>query len=448
MRYLLISIVAVLVYTPAIYAQPIYWTLEDCISYAYKHNISLKSAELDIKDKTVIVSEQKWNFLPSIYSSHSASISNGRVLDQTTYDYVENKVVGSSSSSVSANINIFSGFRNYHNLKRAKLDLCLTLLSAEQIKDDLRLNITAIFLEILYAKENIKITEQIVNEIRIQAEKISIKIENGKATIADLLQIKAQLSEAENNVIIAKRDYDLSRLNICQLLEIDDYTTFQVADVQHYDYWAQTNIVPEIYMSSTIESIPKIQVAEKNITLAKYDLKIAKASYYPTISLSLGYGSNFSNARYKMFQNNDGSYRQQLYPFVEQYKDNASSYISLSLNIPIFNKLMVQKDVQRKKIAVQRAEYALSQVKKQVKKEVREAEIEAKTAYAKFNSASQAVESANEAVRQVTMKYELGIASITDYNAVITSQYKALSNLSQAKYEYIFKCKMLEYYAQ
>ena len=312
----------------------------------------------------------------------------------------------------------------------------------------MRLNITAIFLEILYAKENIKITEQIVNEIRIQAEKISIKIENGKATIADLLQIKAQLSEAENNVIIAKRDYDLSRLNICQLLEIDDYTTFQVADVQHYDYWAQTNIVPEIYMSSTIESIPKIQVAEKTITLAKYDLKIAKASYYPTISLSMGYGSNFSNARYKMFQNNDGSYRQQLYPFVEQYKDNASSYISLSLNIPIFNKLIVRKDVQRKRIAVQRAEYALSQVKKQVMKEVCEAEIEAKTAYAKFNSASQAVESVNEAVRQVTMKYELGIASITDYNAIITSQYKALSNLSQAKYEYIFKCKMLEYYAQ
>ena len=168
----LVSFVFTVVFT---YAQTKYWTLDECIAYAYEHNIDIKTKELSARQKEISVSEQLWNYTPSISASNSTSISNGRVLDPTTYDYVENEIVGGNSSSINANINLFNGLRNHHNIKRAKLDLQSALFSIEQIKNDIRLNITAYFLEILYAEENIHIAEQIVTELEIQVEKTEKK---------------------------------------------------------------------------------------------------------------------------------------------------------------------------------------------------------------------------------------------------------------------------------
>lgn len=441
----LVGFVFICVYT---YAQTKCWTLDECIAYAYEHNIDIKAKELSARQKEISVSEQRWNYAPSISASNSSSISNGRVLDPTTYDYVENEIVGGNSSSINANINLFNGLRNHHNVKRAKLDLQSALFSIEQIRNDLRLNITAYFLEILYAEENIHIAEQIVTELETQIEKTEKKIEVKKATIADLLQIQSQIADANNDILMAKQAYDIARLNLCQLLEIEDYSSFCVSASQQFNNGNIDIYTSEATLFAALHTRPEIKAAETNIAIAQQDLKIAKASFYPTISMTVGYGSSFSDARYKMFQNIDGTYKQEIYPFLEQYKDNANSYVSVSLNFPIFNRLTARKNVQRQKIAVQQAEYALQQTRKQVSKEITQALIDVKAAYAKYIGAIQAVDYANEATRQITLKYEIGVSSVTDYNAVIRAQHQAQSRLSQTKYEYFFRCKILEYYTQ
>lgn len=439
----LVGFVFICVYT---YAQTKYWTLDECIAYAYRHNIDIKAKELSARQNEISVSEQRWNYAPTISASNSTSISNGRVLDPTTYDYVENEIVGGNSSSINANINLFNGFRNHHNVKRAKLDLQSALFSIEQIKNDIRLNVTAYFFEILYAEENIHIAKQIVTELETQIEKTEKKIEAKKATIADLLQIKSQLADANNDILMAKQAYDIARLNLCQLLEIEDYSSFCISASQQFNDENIDLYTSEATLFTSMHTQPEIKAAEINIAIAQQDLKIAKASYYPTISMTVGYGSSFSDARYKMFQNIDGTYKQEIYPFLEQYKDNANSYVSVSLNFPIFNRLTARKNVQRQKIAVQQAEYALQQTRKQVSKEITQALIDVKAAYAKYIGAIQAVDYANEATRQITLKYEIGVSSVTDYNAVIRAQHQAQSRLSQTKYEYLFKRKILEYY--
>lgn len=438
----LVGFVFICVYT---YAQTKYWTLDECIAYAYRHNIDIKAKELSARQNEISVSEQRWNYAPSISASNSTSISNGRVLDPTTYDYVENEIVGGNSSSINANINLFNGLRNHHNVKRAKLDLQSALFSIEQIKNDIRLNITAYFLEILYAEENIHIAKQIVTELETQIEKTEKKIEAKKATIADLLQIQSQLADANNDILMAKQAYDIARLNLCQLLEIEDYSSFCISASQQFNDENIDLYTSEATLFTSMHTRPEIKAAEINIAIAQQDLKIAKASYYPTISMTVGYGSSFSDARYKMFQNIDGTYKQEIYPFLEQYKDNANSYVSVSLNFPIFNRLTARKNVQRQKIAVQQAEYALQQTRKQVSKEITQVLIDVKAAYAKYIGAIQAVDYANEATRQITLKYEIGVSSVTDYNAVIRAQHQAQSRLSQTKYEYLFKRKILEY---
>lgn len=148
---------------------------------------------------------------------------------------------------------------------------------------------------------------------------------------------------------------------------------------------------------ASAQQLPEVESARLGIDIARRDLRIARSSYYPTLSLSAGYGSSYSDARQKMFMNPDGTYRYEAYPLAEQYKDNASSYISVSLNVPIFGRLTTRHNVQRQKIAVRQAEYALRTTEKQVNKEATQALIDSRTAWDKYLSSQKYVASAEEA---------------------------------------------------
>lgn len=428
------------------HAQEHCWTLDECIAHAYEHNIEIKVQELAAEEKRVLLSESKWNYTPDISASGSYSLSTGRVLDPTTYEFVEQQTVGGNSTSIGANITVFSGLRNMYNLKRAQLDLRSSLLAVEKTRNDVRLNVTAYYLEILCAEETIRDAEQVASELKVQEEKTAKKVDTHKATLADLLQIQSQLADAENDVLTARNSYDIARLNLCQLLEIDDYTSFRTVAPDVSELIRNDMADDPAAILDAAQSLPEVESARVGIDLARRSLQIARAAYYPSLSLSVGYGSSYSDARQKMFQNADGTYRHEAYPFFEQYKDNASSYVSLSLNIPIFGKFTTRKNVQRQKLAVRQAEYTLQTVEKQVVKEVTQALIDARTAWQRYLGTQKYVASSEEALRQVGRKYDLGVATVTDYNAALTTQVKARSQLLQAKYEYLFKMRMLEYY--
>ncbi len=426
-------------------AQEKQWTLEECIAHAYEHNISIKQQKLSTEEKRIALSESKWNYTPDISISNSYSLSTGRVLDPTTYDFVENRTVAGNNTSVGASIPLFGGLRNHRELQRAKLDLRSALLAVEKLRNDIRLNVTAYYLEILCAEEQIRAAEQTVAVLQVQEKKTAVKVDAHKVTMADLLQIRSQLADAENEILTVRNTYDIARLNLCQLLEIADYSTFRTIAPD------TTRISPiseqsNNSLSDVVQFLPEVEAARVGIDIARRDLQIARAGYYPTISLSVGYGSSYSDARQKMFQNPDGTYRYEAYPFFEQYRDNASSYVSLSMSIPIFGKLTTRKNIQRRKIAVQRAEYELCTIEKKVEKEVVQATIDARTAWQRYLGAQKFVQSADEALRQVTRKYELGVATVVDYNTALDTRTKAQTQLLQAKYEYIFKTKVLSYY--
>ena len=150
------------------------WTLEDCISYALEHNIEIKRQELVSEDRQTALSEARWSYAPTFSAGSSYTLSSGRVLDETTYDFVENETVGSSSVSVSGNIEVFAGLRKHRELQRAKLDLKAGLQDLESARYDLRANVTAAFLEVLCARESITEARQIVSMLEVQEEKTRI----------------------------------------------------------------------------------------------------------------------------------------------------------------------------------------------------------------------------------------------------------------------------------
>ena len=424
------------------------WTLQDCISYAVEHNIDIKREILNAEAKQMTYSEAKWGYLPTISASNSYNISMGRVLDPTTYEFIENQTVAGNNTSLSANVNLFQGLKNLHTLKFSKLDLQSSLLAIDKTRNNVILNITAYYLEILCAKENLKNTRQIVESLQTQEEKTSLSVDAHKLTMSDLLQIQSQLADAENDVLTAENQLNIAKLNLCQLLEIEDYNNFDTTVPNNAD-WVKENIP---YSLTDVEhaamNLPQIRISQVNIDMAKRNIRIAQSSYYPQFTLAGAYGSSYSDARTKNLQNPDGTFKQVAYPFFDQYRDNANSYISLSINIPIFGRLTARKNVNKQRIAYSQAKIDYQSACKQVSKEVNQAYIDAKTASKKYVAATKYVTAATEAIRQVEKKYELGIVNVVDFNVAMNNLIKAQTQYLQAKYEYIFKIKIIRFYVE
>ena len=407
------------------------WTLEECIDYALEHNIEIKRQELGVDNSEIGLSESRWDYAPSLSAGSSYSISSGRVLDQTTYEFIENNVVGSSSASVSGSMQVFSGMRRHYALKKAKASMKVSLADLESVRTDIKMNVTAAYLQILCDQENLASAREMVSMMESQMERIQTMVDLGRVTEADLLQIRSQYYAALNDIAAAEGQCRLSRMQLCQMLEIQDWEDFAIEPIEADEYegmqlFPSTDSVP-------VENRPEYRSAEAGVEVARRNLQIARSSYYPTLSLSAGYGTSYSGARQKAVQNPDGTYRYEAYPFFRQYLDNGSSYLSLSLNIPIFSGMSTRSNVRRAKNASIDAQYALQSVRKQLSKEYEQALIEYQTSCRQYETAREQLAYAEEAARMMTEKYDLGKTDFTSWNTAMTELAKAKYALNNHK---------------
>ena len=443
-KFLICSVALALALAPAPAQEKQAWTLDRCIQHALENNIEVKKKALSYEGKEIGLSESRWSFSPSFSMSSSASLSTGRVLDQTTYEFIGNSTMGSSSSSISGSMDIFNGFRKIYALRRAKLDLMAESAGMESLKDDIRRNVTAAFLALLCAESNVRSAADTKDLLVSQIERIEVLLEAGKITESDLLQAKAQLYAAENDCATAEGAVESARMELCQLLEIQDYKGFAIDSSSMTAPAKASRPITE----EDVLSRPEYRQANLLVDIARQDLKIAKSGYSPSLSLSAGYGTSYSSARQKAIQNPDGTFRYEAYPFMDQYLDNRNSYISLSLNVPIFYSFSNRNNVRRQKLALCDAEYDAMSTKKALVKESLQLEIDCRTAQKKYESAKEQFKYAEEAERQIRERYAAGAADYNSWNIAATELAKSRYALSEAKYTYLFKLKTLELFCK
>ena len=420
------------------------WTLQECIRYAQENNIEIQRQELSIEDAELARKQTRLNYIPSVSASVGSGTSFGRVLDPTTYEFRENSSNTDLSASLSLGTEVFAGMRKYHQLKKSDLALQDMLLQVDKARNDLSLNITAAYLDVLFAEEKVTIASQRTRTLTLQVEQTQMLVESGRKTMGDLLQLQADLADAQFQDIEAKNNRTLANYTLCQLLEIDDYETFRILIPESMPVSRDGVAVGPGEIYEMAQELPQVKSAGLAMDMADRDISIAKSGLYPTLSLSAGYGSSFSNGRQKPDINTPATYIQ--YPFKDQIRDNASYHISLSLSIPIFNSLSARNNVKSYRIARHRAEYDYMIMQKNLNKEIRQAYIDAVGAYEQYEAAAKNVTTTEEAFRMLEEKYNLGAASPVDYSIALYNLVNARSQLAQAKYSYLFKTKILDFY--
>lgn len=419
-------------------AQSVY-SYSDCIKIALKENSHIMQAQSNAAIAAETKKGSAYAFIPSLSLSNQHNLSTGRVLDPTTYQFITNRTVFDMSASVGGSVTLFAGGERIQQVRKAKLNLQSALLEAERTRNDLTLTVTSMFLNLVLDREAIAVIKNKLALLQDQEERIRKKIEYSAAAPSDLLAIQADVTNAQVDLTNACSNFDLDRIALCELLSINDWQNFDITtEGQDYDdiqprLWDVDNLVQSAY------TLPQIRQKELTIESAARDIRIAASAFWPTLRLNAGYGTTFSNARIRL----DGNE----YSFRDQLRDNMSSYVTLSISIPILSAISISNTVKQRKLAQERARQELTTTKLALDKEVKQAVVNTNASYAKYHLLEDNVTKCREALRLVELKYDAGAATYYDYQIAVSKLFQAEEQRLQAKYEYIFRTRILEFYS-
>ena len=413
------------------------WTLERCITYAYENNIAIKRQLLNTEYKSNTLKQSKLNRLPDLNAQMGYSFNFGYTWIQQEATNVDRNTQ-SFNSGIGSNISLFKGLSMNNTIKRDKFNLMSALKTTEKIKNDISLQITGFYLQILFDKELLKIAKEQLETTKLQMGRTKILVDAGKIAKGKYLELKSQSAKEALNVTIQENNLSVSLLNLAQLLDLKNTSDFDIVSPDIPDSATELPIAPENIYSTALNIMPQIKSSEFSLKSSEYELKMAKGNYYPSLNLNFSIGANAN-----WLNDDPNGYNR---PLWDQLQTTRNYYIGASLRIPIFNKLQIRTGVNNAKLGVQDARYQLEQEKLNLRKEIQQAYTDAVAAFKKYQSSTYAVESYKETFRYTEEKFNVGMVNSVDYNVAKTDYLRAQSNLLQAKYEYILRMKILDFY--
>ena len=427
-----LSILAFLFCFTHIQAQQV-WSLEDCIDYALKNNISLKQSELNIELKESQYLQSKMQVLPSLNASSSFNENRGRYIDPFTNDFVE-EVSSSISLSYSANATLFNGFKKSNQIKKAANESLKSIYDLETSKNDLISTLALSYLQILFNEELYNTASKQLDLTKGQEDRIKTLVEAGSLAKGEILNIQSQLALEEQQLIQAENQLNLSKLQLAQILDLDNYKDLKILslDLKITDFKIKENI--DNNFATAIQNQSSIKSVELQVISAEYDLKIAKAGYYPNLSIGYRNSTLYSENAADMISFND------------QLKNNKQSGIALSLNIPLFNQWMTRTAISQSKIQIANSILNARLAKNQLRKNMEQAYADQLAAYKRHQAALKAIVAYEASFGYISERYELGMVNSYEFNESKNKLIKAESDALQAKYDLIFKVKLYDFY--
>ncbi|MGL2965727.1 TolC family protein [Flavobacterium sp. XGLA_31] len=460
---------SVLLFAATASAQVKKWTIQECVEYALKNNISIKQSELDLQATGIDKKLAIGNFLPSLNGGASHSWNIGLNQNITT-GLLENQTIQYTSASLNSDITIYNGLQNQNRLRRAKLAQLGAQYQLTKMQDDISLYVANAYLDILFNKENLKVQKNQQDNDEKQLSKTQELVDAGSVPRGDLLDMKATVAADKQKVVAAENSLLISRLSLAQLLKLDDFANFDIADV---DMEAKPSPVmaetPEAIVAKANEVRVEIKIARSNLDLAAKDIAITKGALQPRLT---GFYSFSTRASYSdrvsgyalsttnptavigqvegtgqnVIQPNYLPIFSKAAPVFEQFSDNKGHNFGLQLTVPIFNGFTARGNVARSKVNYEKSKNAFEQAKLDLETNVYKAITDAKGALNTYEASLATAEARQEAFNYAKEKYAVGMMNAFDFNQSQTLYTNAQSDAIRAKYDYIFKMKVVELY--
>ena len=412
------------------------WSLRECCDYAIEHSIPIKQQENQRRQQEVQLSTSRNSRLPDLSASLNQNFSFGRGL--TADNTYSNTNTSSTSLQLGANMPLFTGFQIPNQIKLNQLNLEAATADLEKAKNDIRMKVAQAYVQILYDMEISEVAHRQIDIDSMQVVRLQAFVKNGKASESELSQQRATLANSRLLATQAENNTRLAVLTLTQLLELPTPDGFSVVrPALSVDDGSPVVIIPspEVIYAEALGIKPEIASQQLKLKGTEHSIKIARAGYYPTLSLSGGMGTNYYTT--SGFKSDN---------FSTQLRNNFSQYIGLNLNIPIFNRFQTRNSIRTAKIQRENQQLQLDNTKKTLYQEIQNVYYNTLNALSKEQSSLEAVKNTQTAFNLMQAKYENGKATITEFNESKNTYLKSESELVQARYENLYQHALLEFY--
>ncbi|OQY00978.1 MAG: hypothetical protein B6I20_08170 [Bacteroidetes bacterium 4572_117] len=440
------------------------WSLNKCIDYALENNIQVKQVSLRAQSGSFNLQQSKAAIYPNLNASASDAFQFGRSVDPYSNDFT-NENVQSFSSSINSSVTLFNGLQQYNTIRQNNFTYLSYLQEVDETKNSISMQVATAYLQILFDKELLEVSRRQMAITNNQVNRTKILVEAGSLAKGNLLEIQAQLANEEVSFITAENNITTSYLNLTQLLELDSIANFEI-DIPEIEDPSEELIlesVGNIFDKST--NLPRIKKEELNLQSSESALKVAEGGHYPRLFLQASYGTGYSSARSKYSQqlgddvllgwvgaSGEDVYTHGIsnvetpYSFGDQFIDNRSLSLIIGINIPIFNNLQVKTRISNSKLTVENSKYQLELAKNNLYKEIQQSRNSSVAALATFKASKKAVDAQQESFSYTKQKFDLGLVNSVDYNTAKNQLTKSESDMVRAKYDFIFRVNILNFY--
>lgn len=418
------------------------WTLEQCVNHAIENNVSIKQIALDNKLAEIDVKDAYGGFLPNVNATASHSWNVGLNTNITT-GILENQTTQFTSLGASAGVDIFKGLQNQNLYRRSKLSLISSQYQHLKMEEDVALNVVNAYLQVLFNKETIKVQKQQLAADSLQLVRSEALVDAGMIPSGDLFDMKATIATDKQRLIQANYALLVSKMSLAQLLQMQDFKDFDIADVA-YEFEPNTIFLesPESIYAKAKQERTELKLAENNMKIAEKNVEIAKGAYLPSLQGFYSFSSRVSYA--KLPDGKGGEVNPD--PFFDQLGKYKGHNFGLQLNIPIFNGYSVRNNVNRSKINLEKTKLTLTQTEQDLERNIFTAYADAKGAMETYLATKEMLKAREEAFRYTKTRFENGMATAFDYNQSQTLLVNTQSDLLRTKYDYLFRSKILEFY--
>jgi outer membrane protein len=411
--------------------------LESCIEIALENNLTLKRSQINQALSEATLLQSQGQRLPSLSAGASSGYRWGRSINPVT-NLFETDRIGNVNVSANSNLTVFAGQQITNSIKQAKTDIEVSQLNVKTTENNITLNVINLFINVIFAEEQLKISKNQMASTKQQLGNTTKLVDAGSLPLANKLDLQAQNATNELEVLNAENSLRGAKLNLLQAMQLPFDPNFEVIapDLTVDDIYISGQSVDEIYNYSK-DILPQIKAAELGIESAEYGLKAAKGAFYPTLGIGANLFSNYIDRTVPGFDRPT---------FITQIENNLSQAANVSLNIPIFSNFRNKTGVQRARLQKNISEINSFEVKNQLRQDIEVAFTNAIASDQAYRSSLTRVAALEESFRIAEQRFDAGAINFADYQLAQNNLFNAQADLITAKYTYIFRVKVLDFY--
>ena len=440
-------------------------SLDETIALALQNNLDLKSSTLSAQTSEVVFKQTRSTALPNLNGSYNLGITNGRSIDPYSNDYIDQQLTF-SNASLNLDAVVFNGFRLMNSIRRDRLNMKAAEMEINEAKQNLILNVTLAYMQILNNQDLVQLAKLRLETTGKQVDRLKTLYNEGAENPADYTDIQGQYANDETSVIAAENSLTASVLKLAQLLDVDYEIIPQ--DLKTLDAFEEYPLSAQAVYEDALDNLATFKAKELRVAAAQKGVNVARAGYVPQLSLFAQLNTNYSSAARLYTENGnsivetggyitiDGeqvpvniqqlSYAENEINYNDQFKNNLNSVVGVAVDVPLFNGFRAKNNVALQKIKFQESQVDFENTKSQLQQAIKQAHADMEAAYKTYRVLQDQVTAFEESFRINEIRFNNGVSNIVAYIISKNNLDNTRINLANAKYEYMLRVQVLEYY--